>query len=236
MENHLVHVISRAVEERKIFDDETDCFRYIFQVYSTNIGKPAYNLRRVDIIKIAQAILNGEKISSKFILKEHPPLVYFLDFSLVVNHSHFYLVSNIENGTAIFMRNLNNGFAKYFNLKYGRKGALFGSRYKRITIKDQLQSDAVSRYVGVINPLDIFQPGWRENGLENWQDALKFLENYQFSSFPDKIGKRKSSILAPADILDKYLSISSNNKNDYQEFVKDFLKQRSGNYSQLFLE
>ena len=222
-----VHIISRAVDERKIFNNEVDCFRYIFQIYAANIGKPAHVIWRQDIIKIAQAVLRGEEVSSRFIIKEHKPLVHFLDFSLVVNHNHFYLVPNITNSVPVFMKKLNNGFAQYFNLKYHRKGALFNGPYRAVIIKDQSQSDAVSRYVSVINPLDVFRPGWREEGLRNPNEAFNFLENYQFSSFPDKIGKRKSKILAPPEILEKYITISPVKTNDYKEFVEEFLKERS---------
>lgn len=220
-----VHIISRAVDGRNIFNDDADCFRFIFQIYAANLGKPIFNLCRQDIIKIAQSLLNGEDVSSKFIIKEHPPLVNFLDFSLVINHNHFYLVPNIENAIPILMRNLNSGFAQFFNLKYKRKGVLFDGRYRAVITKTQFQSDAVSRYVSVINPLDVFQPGWRENGLKDLKEAFKFLEGYQFSSFPDKIGKRRSKILAPLGILEKYLTIGSDIKT-YQEFVKNFLKER----------
>ena len=231
--NYPVHIISRAVEERKVFKDDVDCFRFIFQMYATNIGRPVRNLWRQDVIKAATALLSGEEVSSRFVIKEHPPLVHFLDFVLVVNHNHFFLISNHEKGIPIFMQKLNAGFAKYFNLKYNRKGALFGSRYRDVIAKTQFQSDAVSRYVSIINPLDVHQAGWREEGLKNSKKAFQFLENYQFSSFPDKIGKRKSKILAPLEILEKYLTISPRKINDYREFVEEFLKERS-NFSRSF--
>ena len=231
-----VHVISRSIEERKIFHDEEDCFRFIFQAYAVNIGSPARILWRQDVVKIAKAILEGEKISSKFIVKEHPPLVDFLDFSLVINHNHFYLVPNFDKVVSIFVRNLNNGFAQYFNLKHKRKGVLFDGRYRAVMIEGQIQSDAVSRYISVINPLDVFQPKWRENGLKNISGAFHFLENYQFSSFPDKVGKRKSRFLAPPEILEKYLTIGPRETREYEDFVKGFLNERSSLFEASYLE
>ena len=233
--NYPVHIISRAVEERKIFDNDENCFRFIFQIYAANVGKPVHNLWRQDIIKIAQALLSGEEISSRFIIKEHEPLVNFLDFSLVVNHNHFYLLANQEKNIPIFMQRLNGGFAMHMNLKYGRKGALFGSRYKSVVTKNQFQADTVSRYVSVINPLDVFQPGWREDGLKNPAEAFEFLKSYQFSSFPDKIGDRKSKILAPPEILEKYLTLGTDIKT-HKEFAEKFLKYRSNDSQDLFLE
>lgn len=230
----VVHIISRAVEGRKIFDNEEDCLRFIFQSYAFNIGRPARNLWRQDVIKLANAILNGEEISSQFVIKEHEPLVSFLDFALVINHDHFFLVSNLDNAIPIYFKKLNNGFAQYFNLKYNRKGTLFDGRYRAVIAKTQFQADAISRYISVINPLDVFQPGWREDGLNNPTEAFKFLRSYKFSSFPDKVGARKSKILAPPDILEEYLSINS--ENDYREFMEEFLRERSNNLRDLFLE
>lgn len=171
-------------------------------------------------------LLNGQDIP-QLIIKEHPPLVHLIDFSLVVNHYHFYLVANIENSVPLFMNRLNGGFAKYFNFKHKRKGTLFSSRYQAILIKDDLQSDAVSRYVSIINPLDVFQPGWRKKGLNDEKEALKFLKIYQFSSFPDRIEERNCKILAPRETLEKYGFPAVNYKKDYMEFVKEFLRERS---------
>jgi hypothetical protein len=71
------------------------------------------------------------------------------------------LLPAVENSVPFFVQKLNNGFAKYFNLKHHRKGTLFGDRYKSVVVGTEFQSDAVSRYVSIINPLDVFQPGWR---------------------------------------------------------------------------
>lgn len=216
------HIISRTVEERKIFINEADCYRFIFQIYAANLGKPNLNLRRLNVIKTAQSILNGEEISDEFIIKEHPPLVHILDFALNINHYHFHLLPSSQNSIPLFIKKLNGGFAKYFNLKHGRKGTLFNSPYKSIPVETDFQADAVGRYISIINPLDVYQYGWRENGLVDKEKAFEFLQNYQFSSFLDKIGKRKSKILASKEILEKY----SMNEN-FSDFAKDFLNQRT---------
>lgn len=124
----------------------------------------------------------------------------------------------------------------YFNIKYQRKGSLFGSRYKIVPVESEFQSDAVSRYVSIINPLDVYQPGWRERGLKNPEEAFNFLENYQFSSFPERIEKRKSKILAPREILEEYGLGGGLTKEEYQEFVKDFLKGQTFSLDPLFIE
>lgn len=134
-----IHIVSRAVEEIEIFKNPDDCYRFISQIYVANRGSRPPNLRGQDIIKIGRAILEGEKISPRFVINEHPPFVSFLDFALVMNHFHFYLYPNSANVIPVFMKRLNDSFAKYFNLKYSRKGALIGSRYKTFSLRINLR-------------------------------------------------------------------------------------------------
>ncbi|MFH1780391.1 MAG: hypothetical protein ABH841_00035 [Candidatus Nealsonbacteria bacterium] len=222
-----VHIISRALTD--VFKNQEDCYRFIFQFYTANIGRKSSNLTMRDAAMVGEALLQGEKISSKFIIEEHDPLADLLDFSLVVNHNHFCLIPNAENAIPILMGKLNNGFAKYFNITHKRKDAVFGSRYKGVPITTDFQSYAVCRYISIINPLDVFQPGWREGGLKNPKEAMDFLTNYEFSSFPDRINKRSASILAPKDVLEKYAfqTNSESGRIEFQNFVEEFLKEKS---------
>ena len=219
------HIIAHAVEGRNIFENEADCYRFIFQLHAANVGKPGINLWRKDITEAAKALLRGDQISPQLVIEEKSPMVSILDFVLNVNHYHLYLVSNIDNGIPLYMQKLNGGFVRYFNLKHKRKGVLFSSRYKSIPIQTDFQSDAVSRYINTINPLDVYQPGWRTTGLKSMEGALDFLERYPFSSFPDRIGKRSSKILAPFEILEKYCPMNIlEDKQKYLTFIKEFLE------------
>jgi len=221
-----------------IFRKKEDCCRFIFQFFVANLGRRGTNVYAKDAVKAGEALLRGENIPSKFVIKEHPPLVDLIDFSLVVNHYHFYLLPKTEDAIPILMKRLNDGFAKFFNITHNRKDAVFGSRYKGVVISSDYQSYAVSRYISVINPLDVFQPGWREQGLKNWERAREFLEDYEFSSFLDRIGKRNTKILAPAEILEQYsFGISPKGREEYGEFVEEFLKERQRpDFLSLFLE
>jgi len=228
------HIVSRTVEGRKIFENEDDCYRFVFQAQAANFGVPALNTRRLDLQTAIKELLRGKKLPPGYINKKHDPFVHIIDFCLVVNHYHFYLIPNITNGIIPFINRLNLGFAKYYNLKYKRKGTLFSGRYKRRHIDNQVYSDAVKRYISIINPLDVFQPGWREKGLKNKEGALSFLKNYEFSSFLDNIGQRQAGILAPEAILSKY---KIGEKEDYQNFAVNFIQNRSsGPYQSSYLE
>ncbi len=230
------HVLTRAIEKRKIFADKEDCFRFIFQMYAAAIGRPAFNLHRKDVIKTAQALLHGERIPKEFVIIEHQPLVNVFSFALVINHVHSILSPNVEYGISKYMQKLKTGYAMYYNLKHNRRSNLFEKPYKIIPIQDDFQLDAVLRYVNVKNPLDVYQPGWRERGLKNSKAAFKFLNQYEFSSFPDLFGKRNSKILAPKRILEKYLGKEIIDQKEYIKFVKDYLDQNLISFNPVFLE
>lgn len=230
------HVLVRTVDRRTIFSDEEDCSRFIFQIYATNIGKPAFNLHRRDMIDVANRLLNGKEISENLVTDKGTPLVDILSFSLAKDHAHFIFSPNVENGIPRYMHKLNLSFAKYFNMKYKREGALFNKPYKIIPLKTNLQLDAVMRYINVKNTLDVYSSNWQE-GLENWQEAFGFLEKYKFSSYSDLFGKRSSKILASKPILDKYLGGEiSKNKIENIDFIEDYLKEKMVSYYPLFLE
>lgn len=230
------HIISRAIEGKKIFEKEGDRCRFIFQMYVANIGSPAYNLHRQDVKKAAYAILNGEKIPSKFIINQHPPLVNNLSFALVVNHHHFFLLQNIEKGIARYLQKVHGGFAKYFNLKHNRKDILFERQYGIVPIETNFQLDAVIRYINVKNPLDVYQPKWRKEGLKNKKKAFEFLGKYQFSSFPDIAGKRDSQIIATS-LLNEYCGEKfRGTQGEFVNFIKDYLEEDLVSYYPLYLE
>lgn len=232
------HVLTRAVEGRGIFAKEEDCSRFIFQIYAANVGRPGFNLHRQDTVNDGRALLNSEKIHQQSVAIEHPPLVNFLSFALVGNHYHFLLVPNSDKGIPKFMQKLNGGYAKHFNLKYNRTGNLFEKPYKIIPVKTNFQLDAVMCYINLINPLDVYQPGWRKNGLDNRENAFKFLKKYQFSSLLDLFGERNSKILASRQILEEFLEEGiTQNQEEYSNFIKDFLEKKAKvSNNPLFLE
>lgn len=230
------HIVNRGVDKRRIFQEESDYFRFIFQVYSANFGSPAPNLQKDRVIQAAQTLLKQGDIPQGLVKKEHPPFVYILNFSLMPNHIHLNLAQRVANGISRFMQKLSCGFACYFNAKYERSGTLFEGRFKAIPVRTEFQLDAVTRYINV-NPLDIFQNDWKEKGLKNWQEASRFLRQYQWSSYPDFIGVRHSQLLPPKKILKMfYGDFGPKTEKSYQEFIEDYISQNFTELSPFFLD
>jgi len=59
-------------------------------------------------------------------------LVDILAFVLMPNHYHLLVMPRQDDAISLFMKKLNMGYAKYFNEKYDRSGALFQGEYKSI--------------------------------------------------------------------------------------------------------
>jgi putative transposase len=72
-------------------------------------------------------------------------------FSLLDNHYHLFL-GTPEAGLAPGMRQLNGGYAGYFNRRHGRRGPLMQGRYKSGLVEDQGHWLELSRYVH-LNPV-----------------------------------------------------------------------------------
>lgn len=233
------HILSRAVEGREIFGTPEDSARFIFQMYAANIGSPAVNLYRTDVMDAAKAILEGKDVSEKMINVEHPPLVEFFSFALVGNHYHFGLVPTSEDSISRYMQKLNISFAKYYNLKNNRRGALFETRFKAVPIKTPEQLDLVVRYINVKNVLDMFQPGWQEKGLSNEEDAMQFLRKYPYSSFPDLFDQRRSLIISPSgrSELKKFVDERIfEGREAYLQFFKEYIESKTDLFKHLYLE
>lgn len=231
------HVIVRAIDGKSIFRRSKDIYRFIFQAYVASIGTPVANLDPKKAREAGRKILFGEKIPANLFIENNPPLITRLSFVFCVNHIHELLISNTPDGISRYLQRRNDGFAKYYNFAYKRKGGLFERPPKVVLVKTEKQLTAVFRYINVVNVLDVYQPGWREKGIKNFQSTLEFLENYPFSSLPDFLGKRKSHFLARNEILEKFLGRELIEDKEYlKKAIKDFLRYEVEHFKDLFLE
>lgn len=83
------------------------------------------------------------------------PFVEIYAFAFMSNHFHFLLKQIRDKGVAIFVANFQNSFAKVFNLKNDRRGALFQNAFKAKRIVTEDQFIHVSRYIH-LNPVTAY--------------------------------------------------------------------------------
>ncbi len=212
----LYHILNRGVDKRKIFLDEKDYFRAIHDLFEFNDVNPSNNLTyffQKKSMDVGHPYIKEKK--RKLLVKIHA-------FSLMPNHYHLLLSSVADNGIPLFMKKLNGGYAKYFNKKYKRNGALFEGKYKRIKIKDEAHFIHLPYYIH-LNPLDLTAPEWRERKLKNLKESMKFLDLYRWSSHLDYIGKKNFPSVTQRDFLLKFFGDQKQYKHSIEKWLEELL-------------
>ena len=184
-------------------------------MFEFNDTKPVNNLtyffRQSQSKDIARPYIENARFERKRNL-----LVAIHAFCLMPNHYHLLLSPKIEKGIPKFMKKLNMGYAKYFNKRYKRSGALFEGRYKSVPIKKEAHFLYIPYYIH-LNPLDLVSPEWRDRKLKNHKKAGKFLEDYRWSSHLDYLGNKNFPSITQRNFL---LGHFGGNK-EYRKSIKE---------------
>jgi len=207
IEGEFYHIYSRGNSKQKIFLDDYDRDRFAKLLYLCN-SKTSIDFRE-DIVRSginAWDFDRGERIVS------------IGAWVLMPNHFHLYLTpcklrkSDFrKNQITEFMRKLLTSYSKYINTKYKRTGGLFEGKFKATHVTTDQQAKYNFSYIH-LNPVKLTDSKWRENGIKDSKKALKFLENYKWSSYLDYKGVPRSE----NKILDK------ESFPEYFKDIKDF--------------
>lgn len=195
-ENEVYHTLNRGVDEQVIFKDKRDYQRTLDLIDFYRYAHPPLKFSHYNRLS------KNEK--EKFIknLKERKQIVEILAFCLMPNHFHFLLKQLQKKGIQTFMRNFQDGFARYFNTKYHRVGLLFQGMFKAIRIETDEQLMHVSRYIHL-------------NPVSSYITEIEGLKTYLWSSFLEYLGEREG-FTNPNSILDFFKS-----KVAYRKFVSN---------------
>ena len=136
------------------------------------------------------------------------------------NHFHLLLQPIGENSIPQFIQKLSTGYAMYFNKKHERVGSLFQGTYKSVRVVQEAHFTHLPYYIH-LNPLDLITPEWREKEIKNYKRAMKFLENYRWSSFPDYIGKKNFPSVTQREFLQEFFGGPEQYKKDTIKWLKE---------------
>lgn len=203
------HIYNRGVEGREIFLEEKDYLRFIHNLYEFNDEEPA-----LPYFLIAK---KKEFLTSQ---KARKLLVKIIAFCLMPTHYHLLLEIIAEGGLTKFMRKLGTGYTMYFNERYKRSGVLFQGKFKSIRVDRDEYFTHLSRYIH-LNPLELIEPRWKEEGIKDLSRVEKFLKKYRWSSFPDYLGIKNFPSLTEREVLNSYFESA----NSYQEFVLSYVSE-----------
>ena len=239
----LLHTLSRGVDKRIIFMDNKDRFRFIHDLFEFNDTKPSSNINyflkkdKESAGNISSGSLTRQYIDvgRRYIGTKHKKrdmLVDVLAFCLMPNHYHLLLSPRVEHGVSLFMKKLNGGYAKYFNEKYKRSGALFQGKFKSVQVTDETHFIHLPYYIH-LNPLDLISPEWREREIKNIKKTMDFLDKYRWSSHLDYCGQKNFPSVTQRGFLLGFFE----GEKKYKDAIKDWLKNLDlSDGKSLFLE
>lgn len=210
----IYHIYNRGVEKRKIFLEDEDYLRFIHDLFEFNDENPAKNFHYYFKFKFKEVPL------PKIEREPRKLLVEILAFCLMPNHFHLMVRQKVENGITQFMRKLGTGYTNYFNQKYERVGPLFQGTFKIVHIKQDAHFLHLPYYIH-LNPLDLKFPEWRNKEIKNYKEAMKFLENYRWSSFLDYIGKKNFPSVTQREFLSEFFEGPEEYKKDTLKWLKE---------------
>jgi len=217
----IYHIVLRGIDDNLIFKDINDYYRGIFSIYEFNNSKPVSIKERRKIRANIKKIQAARGPSSGAEVDERDKLVEILAFCFMPNHAHLLVRQLKDEGITKFMSKVGTGYGGYFNRKYNRKGYVFQNRFLAVHIEDDNQLKTVFVYIHT-NSISLIEPKWKEIGIKNPEETIKFLENYKWSSYPDYISKKNFPSVTDRDFLLKIM----NDEQGCREFVEYWIRYK----------
>ena len=218
--DEIYHVILRGLDDNLIFKDINDYYRGIFSIYEFNNANPT----TIQAKRKARAVFKNrmkktDRGPASIFLDERKRFVDILAFCFMPNHIHLLLKQIADNGLIKFMSKVGTGYAGYFNRKNNRKGYVFQNRFRSIHIEDDNQLRIIFNYIHA-NPISLIEPRWKEKGINNPGKAIKFLEEYKWSSYEDYIGKNNFPSVTERNFISEFLGGTDNCKLAVKDWIE----------------
>lgn len=203
--NEIYHVFNRTIGKEIIFQSNRHIYKFL-EIINYYRFKQSFSLSKYLTLdnRVKEEIIDMRKNKS--------PLVEVLSYSLMPNHFHFLLKQIQDKGISHFISNIQNSFAKYYNLKFTRVGGLFQSSFKSKRIKSFEELIHVSRYIH-LNPVTSYLIDFSQ------------LKNDPRTSLHCYLQKKTNSFVSTNLILSHFKNINRylsfiENQIDYQQKLK----------------
>lgn len=195
--NEIYHVLNRGVAQAPIFLSTKTYLRFLGLLDFYRFANPTISYSHFTRLSTN----DKEKFMGR--LRKQEKLVEIFAYCLIPNHFHLLIKQLLDGGVPKMISNLQNGYARYFNLKYKRPGPLFQSIFKAIRIETDEQFLHVSRYIH-LNP--------------NSSLIIKTekLVTYPWSSLPEYLRDKPAKFVNPKPLLTLV-----GGRKKYRKFVFD---------------
>lgn len=167
------HVYSRGFDKNETFREKGDYNRFLEATYLCNSRDSVH-------MSNAKKAMKSQEIDSIFEYETGENLVGIGAYCLMKNHFHFLLREIDDEGKGIskFMQKLMTSYTMYFNKKYERTGALFGTSFKAKHVTNDNHLKHLFAYIH-LNPKDIV--------------GLGQVQAYPYSSYAAYVNKNSNA-------------------------------------------
>jgi len=203
------HIYNRGNSKQNIFNTKDDYFHFMGLLYACN----SYNNLKTENLTRK----NGLSI---YDFERDKTLVSIGSYTLMPNHFHIIIMEKETSGISKFMQKLSTAYSMYFNKKNKRSGSLFEGKFKSRHLNNNRYLKYSFSYLH-LNPLKIINKKWKEEGIENINVALAFLNNYKYSSYLDFMGlKRAQNNILNIEDFPKYFPDKASFSKEIFEWIK----------------
>ena len=197
--NQIYHIFNRGIASQPIFSSVYDYRRFIELIDYYRYTSPTLRF------SFYRRLPDKKKQKYYYDMKNNKsPQIEIFAYCLMPNHYHFAIKELNENGISKFIGNLQNSYAKYFNIRNNRKGSLFSEMFKNVRVDKDEQFIHLVRYIH-LNPLTSYIIKKPEE-----------LDNYPWSSFPFYLFNSSSVFLEKKLLLSYFKNIK-----ELEKFTKD---------------
>lgn len=207
MKGDIYHIVNRGVNKQKIFLSDKDYERFVTNLYVFNNKNGAIRVSKKDFLKDPT---------------EQEKIVEILKWTLMSNHYHLLVEEVVDGGVVDFVKRIGNGYTKYFNIKNNRSGYLFQNAAKIILAKNETHFAYLPIYID-LNPIDLVQADWKENGIKDSQKVLEFISSYKWASVADYIGKGNYPSIINKE---KFFEVFEYTGEQYKKELKEWINNK----------
>jgi len=193
----IYHILNRGVAQMPIFSSSREYSRFLELIDFYRYLNPLLSFSHYNRLP------KEEKNLFMTNLRKNHRLVEIFAYCLMPNHFHLLLKQFVDKGVSMVLANVQNGYAKYFNLKHQRKGPLVQSMFKAVRIETDEQFLHISRYIHL-------------NPSSSYLLKIDKLLSYPWFSLPEYL-----EIRTPVFVNSKAILDLAGGKERYRKFVFD---------------
>lgn len=205
------HIYNRGNSKQFIFKEKSDYIRFLGLLFACNSSENF----KIDNLNKKQSLLDSSRGNQ---------IVHIGAYCFMPNHFHLLLTDTGEGNISKFMQKVTTAYVMYFNKKYQHSGGLFEGKFKA----EHANTDRYLKYLFSyihLNPIKLIESKWKKIGIQNKSKVLKYLEQYQYSSYLDYLDvNRPERIILDRNFFPDYFFSKKGFQKDIFEWINSARK------------